>query len=97
VGPRRPAQTFAARPDLLTDPAWRAGLSRLRGWDVARGLEVLAHQLPEMLDVVRLQPDTPVARVLVGDVNPTGKQRVRILSAEDPNTTLHPYGHGLGV
>jgi predicted TIM-barrel fold metal-dependent hydrolase len=71
-------------------------LSRPRGWDVAGGLEVLAHQLPEMLDVVRLQPDTPVARVLVGDVNPTGKQPVRILSAEDPNTTLYPYGHGLG-
>jgi predicted TIM-barrel fold metal-dependent hydrolase len=52
-----PLRRFAARPDLLTDPAWRAGLSCLRGWDVACGLEVFAHQLPELLDVVRLQPD----------------------------------------
>ena len=56
--PGDPLRRFAARPDLLGDPAWRAGLSRLRGWDVACGLEVFAHQLPEMLDVVRLQPDT---------------------------------------
>ena len=52
-----PLRRFAARPDLLTDPAWRAGLARLGGWDVACGLEVFAHQLPELLDVVRLHPD----------------------------------------
>jgi len=37
-----------------------------------------------------------VARVLFGVVNPTGKLPVRIPSAEDPNTTLYPYGDGLG-
>ena len=37
-----------------------------------------------------------VARVLFGVVNPTGKLPVRIPSAEDPNTPLYPYGHGLG-
>jgi hypothetical protein len=41
-GPGDPLRRFAARPDLLTDPAWRAGLSCLRGWDVACGLEVFA-------------------------------------------------------
>jgi beta-N-acetylhexosaminidase len=37
-----------------------------------------------------------VARVLVGDVNPAGRLPVRIPAADDPNTTLYPYGHGLG-
>jgi beta-N-acetylhexosaminidase len=37
-----------------------------------------------------------VARVLFGEVNPTGKLPVRIPAADDPNATLYPYGHGLG-
>ena len=37
-----------------------------------------------------------VARVLLGEVNPTGKLPVRIPAADDPNVTLYPYGHGLG-
>ena len=36
--PTDPLRRFAARPDLLTDPAWRAGLSGLRDWDVACAL-----------------------------------------------------------
>jgi beta-N-acetylhexosaminidase len=37
-----------------------------------------------------------VARVLVGEVNPSGRLPVRIPADEDPNTTLYPYGYGLG-
>lgn len=37
-----------------------------------------------------------VARVLLGEVNPVGKLPVRIPAADDPNTILYPYGHGLG-
>jgi beta-N-acetylhexosaminidase len=37
-----------------------------------------------------------VARVLLGDVNPGGRLPVRIPAADDPNTTLYPYGYGLG-
>lgn len=37
-----------------------------------------------------------VARVLFGEVNPTGKLPVRIPAADDPSATLYPYGHGLG-
>jgi beta-N-acetylhexosaminidase len=37
-----------------------------------------------------------VARVLLGETNPVGKLPVRIPAADDPNTTLYPYGFGLG-
>jgi predicted TIM-barrel fold metal-dependent hydrolase len=76
--PGDPLRRFAARPGLLEDPAWRGGLSRLRGWDVACGLEVFAHQLPEMLDVVRLQPDTRFTLAVMGwplDVTAEGRER----------------------
>jgi beta-N-acetylhexosaminidase len=34
-------------------------------------------------------------RVLFGEVNPTGRLPVSIPTAEDPDTELYPYGHGL--
>jgi predicted TIM-barrel fold metal-dependent hydrolase len=61
-----PLRRFAARPDLLAEPAWRDGLSRLRGWDVACGLEVFAPQLPDLLEVVRLQPDIRFTLAVMG-------------------------------
>jgi predicted TIM-barrel fold metal-dependent hydrolase len=76
--PGNPLRRFATRPDLLTDPAWRAGLSRLRGWDVACGLEVFAHQLPEVLAVVRLQPDLRFTFSVMGwplDLSAEGRER----------------------
>ena len=36
-----------------------------------------------------------LARVLFGEVNPTGKLPVSIPAANDPDTALYPYGHGL--
>ena len=76
--PGDPLRRFAARPDLLTDPAWRAGLSRLRGWDVACGLEVFAHQLPQLLDVVRLEPNIRFTCAVIGwplDLTAEGRER----------------------
>jgi predicted TIM-barrel fold metal-dependent hydrolase len=73
-----PLRRFAARPGLLTDPAWRAGLSRLCGWDVACGLEVFAHQLPELLDVVRREPDVRFTFAVMGwplDLTADGRAR----------------------
>jgi beta-N-acetylhexosaminidase len=37
-----------------------------------------------------------VARVLVGEVGPVGTLPVRVPAADDPATTLYPYGFGLG-
>jgi predicted TIM-barrel fold metal-dependent hydrolase len=76
--PSDPLRRFAARPGLLVDQAWRAGLSCLVGWDVACGLEVFAHQLPELLDVVRLQPDIRFTFSVIGwplDLTAEGRQR----------------------
>jgi predicted TIM-barrel fold metal-dependent hydrolase len=76
--PGNPLRRFAARPDLLTDPVWRAGLACLRGWDVACGLEMFADQLPEMLDVVRLQPDIRFTFSVMGwplDLTAVGRER----------------------
>jgi beta-N-acetylhexosaminidase len=36
-----------------------------------------------------------LARVLFGEVDPSGKLPVTIPTADDPNATLYPYGHGL--
>jgi beta-N-acetylhexosaminidase len=37
-----------------------------------------------------------LAKVLYGEVDPTGTLPVTIPSAEDPDTALYPFGHGLG-
>ena len=37
-----------------------------------------------------------LARVLFGEVDPSGKLPVEIPAASDPSTTLYPYGYGLG-
>jgi predicted TIM-barrel fold metal-dependent hydrolase len=76
--PVNPLRRFAPGADLLTDPAWRAGISRLRGWDVACGLEVFAHQLPEMLDVVRREREIRFTLSVMGwplDLTAEGRER----------------------
>jgi len=37
-----------------------------------------------------------LARVLLGEVNPSGKLPVRIPAASDPAQTLYPFGFGIG-
>jgi beta-N-acetylhexosaminidase len=37
-----------------------------------------------------------VTKVLFGEVNPTGKLPVDVPTANDPNSILYPFGHGLG-
>jgi predicted TIM-barrel fold metal-dependent hydrolase len=51
-----PLRRFAARPDLLSDPRWLAGLARLEGTSLRCGLEVFAPQLRDVLAVVRRHP-----------------------------------------
>ncbi len=37
-----------------------------------------------------------LAKVLFGEITPAGKLPVTIPTADDPDTALYPYGHGLG-
>jgi len=71
---------FAKRPDLLTDPAWRQGLSALRRFGFRCGLEVFAPQLSDLHDVVRLHPEIDFTLAVMGwplDLSPAGYARWR--------------------
>ena len=75
-----PRKRFAKRADLLSDPAWRNGVARLRGHDFKCGLEVFAPQLPDLLKVVRLYPDVGFTLAVLGwpiDLSPAGFMRWR--------------------
>ncbi len=76
----------------------------------ATGKPVIAVGVREAHDVAHF-PDVPaylatyswtgvsvrsLAKVLYGEVDPTGTLPVTIPSAEDPDTALYPFGHGLG-
>ncbi|MDQ3809519.1 MAG: amidohydrolase family protein, partial [Chloroflexota bacterium] len=41
------------RPDLLTDPAWRAGYTRLAHYGLSFDLQVLPDQMPDAADLAR--------------------------------------------
>lgn len=64
--PVHPLRRFAPRPDLMTDPAWLAGLARLNGTDLRCGLEVCGPQLPELTRVVRAHPDIAFTVAVMG-------------------------------
>ena len=75
-----PLKRFAKRADLLSDPAWRSGVARLRGHDFKCGLEVFAPQLSDLLKVVRLYPDVGFTLAVLGwpiDLSPAGFTRWR--------------------
>ena len=66
---------FAKRPDLLTDPAWRAGLDAVKRNGFRCGLEVFAPQLSGLYDVVRLHPEIGFTLAVMGwplDLSPAG-------------------------
>lgn len=54
-----PAQSFAARGDIMDDPVWRAGLALLARHELVFDLMVFAHQLPH---AARLAADFPDQR-----------------------------------
>ncbi|GAB2175528.1 amidohydrolase family protein [Dongia sp. agr-C8] len=58
----QPQLRFAARPDLMDDPAWRRGLCLLVERDLSLDLMVNA---PQLDDVARLASDHPALRIVV--------------------------------
>jgi predicted TIM-barrel fold metal-dependent hydrolase len=75
-----PLKRFAARGDLLGDAAWQRGLTRLASKNYKCGLEVFAHQLPELLPVIRGNPDIGFTIAVLGwplDLTRDGFERWR--------------------
>jgi predicted TIM-barrel fold metal-dependent hydrolase len=75
-----PLKRFARRPDLLTDPAWSKQLALLRRRDFKCGLEVFAHQLPDLTRVIQNHPDIGFTIALMGwplDLSEHGFERWR--------------------
>lgn len=62
-------------------------------YDVQRYPDVQAYLATYSYTVPSLQS---LARVLYGDVDPVGKLPVSIPVWDDPDSTLYPFGHGLG-
>jgi beta-N-acetylhexosaminidase len=99
--------TMKAWDTTTTDPGGRQ--QRLVAELVATGTDVVVVATRDPYDVASL-PDarsylatysfSPVAlsaavRVLVGDTAPSGTLPVDIPTADDPDTVLYPFGHGL--
>ena len=61
-----PLRRFAKRSDLLTDPQWRKGLATLKRFGFRCSLEVFAHQLPDLLAVVQLNPEIGFTIAVMG-------------------------------
>jgi beta-N-acetylhexosaminidase len=62
-------------------------------YDIAQYPEVPAYLATYSWTGVSLEA---LVRVLYGEVDPTGKLPVTIPAADDPDTALYPFGHGLG-
>ena len=62
-------------------------------YDVAHFPEVPAYLATYSWTGVSLES---LVRVLYGEVDPTGRLPVTIPEADDPDSTLYPFGHGLG-
>lgn len=73
-----PMKRFAKRPDLLVDQAWSKQLPLLRKHEFKCGLEVFAHQLPDLTRVIQNHPDIGFTIALMGwplDLSPDGFNR----------------------
>jgi predicted TIM-barrel fold metal-dependent hydrolase len=68
-----PQRRFAKRFDLLTDPQWRQGLKRLVRYRFKCSLEVFSPQLPDLLTVVRLNPQIGFTIAVMGWPTATDK------------------------
>lgn len=62
----KPLRRFAKRPDLLTNLRWREGLKTLSRYRFKCSLEVFSPQLPDLLEVVWLNPSIGFSIAVIG-------------------------------
>lgn len=70
-----PLRRFAKQPDLLRDPVWRSRIRLVQRHGYRCGLEVFAHQLPDLIRVIRAYPEIGFTVALMGwpvDLSPEG-------------------------
>jgi predicted TIM-barrel fold metal-dependent hydrolase len=61
-----PLRRFANRPDLLSDPRWRQGLSLLKRYNFKCSLEVFSPQLADLLPVIEANPEIGFTIAVMG-------------------------------
>jgi predicted TIM-barrel fold metal-dependent hydrolase len=62
----RPLRRFASRGDLLTDPAWKRGVSLLSRYALTCQLEVFSTQLRDLLGVIRQNSEVGFTIAVMG-------------------------------
>lgn len=68
-----PQYRFAERPDVIADPAWRSGLSRLAPRGLLFELQLFASQMALAADLVRAFPETTFVLVHAGMLEDTSE------------------------
>jgi len=96
-----PDKSYVARPDMLTDPAWRRGFALLRKYGLSFDLQLYPEQ---MHDAARLAADNPDTLIVVNhagmpvDKSPDGialwRRGMRELAAR-PNVRVKVSGLGM--
>lgn len=97
-----PRLRVAPRPDLMADPAWRAGFARLAAHGLSFDLQLYWPQMDMALDLARAFPETPIILDHFGmpiDRSPAGiadwsAALARLATA--PNVAVKLSGFGLG-
>lgn len=64
--PTNPLLRSAARPDILSDAAWKRGLATLRGCNLICELEIFAPQLPDLASLATAYADVQFVLPLIG-------------------------------
>jgi predicted TIM-barrel fold metal-dependent hydrolase len=96
--PTNPLFRYAARPDILSDAAWKRGLATLRRRNLICELEIFASQLPDLATLTAACPDVQFVLPLMGwPVNLTSEGRAQwkrdlAIVAACPNVAVKIFG-----
>jgi predicted TIM-barrel fold metal-dependent hydrolase len=61
-----PLRRFSTRPHVMRERAWSKQLPLLKRYGLKCGLYAFAHQLPDVIDIVRKHPDIGFTSALIG-------------------------------
>jgi predicted TIM-barrel fold metal-dependent hydrolase len=96
--PANPLLRFAARPDLLSDAAWRRGLATLRRRNLVCELEIFSPQLPDLASVAAACPGLQFVLPVMGwplDLTDEGRARWKrdlAMVGDCPNVAIKILG-----